>query len=190
MTQHSDVQYTVDLFRPEDAQGIVRLFEAVYGNDYPIRLYYDPEGLTQANNTGECHSVVARTPDGRIAGVHNLVRSAPYHSTYEWAAGLVLKEYRSQRITENIVEHLMNEVVPRLGIEEVFGEPACNHVHIQKMSARMGFVETALELSLMPESAYSKEKSASGRVTTLLQFHCFPPRTTLPSNLGLPPERF
>jgi hypothetical protein len=81
-THHPDVRYSVDLFRPEDAQGIVRLFEADYGKDYPINLYYDPE------------------------------------------------------------------------------------------------------------SAYSKEKSASGRVTTLLQFRCFPPRTTLPSKLGLPPERF
>lgn len=175
ITHHSDVQYTVHLFRPEDALGIVRLFEAVYGNDYPIKLYYDPERLTQANQSGECHSVVARTADGQIVGVHNLVRSAPYDSTYEWAAGLVLKEYRSLRITERIVERMMNELVPRLGIEEVFGEPACNHTHIQKTSARMGFVETALELSLMPAGAYSKEKSASGRVTTLLQFRCFKP---------------
>ena len=173
MPQHSDVRYTVDLFRPEDAAGIVRLFEAVYGDDYPIRLYYDPEGLTRANRTGECHSVVARTPDGRVVGVHNLVRTAPYESTYEWAAGLVLKEYRSLGITEMIVEQLMSELVPRLGIEEVFGEPACNHTLIQKMSARLGFVETALELSLMPASAYSKEQSASGRVTALLQFRCF-----------------
>ncbi|MEW6669079.1 MAG: hypothetical protein AB1512_28040 [Thermodesulfobacteriota bacterium] len=176
MTPHSDIQYTVALFRPEDARGIVRLFEAVYGNDYPIRLYYDPEQLKRANHTGDCHSVVARTPDGQIIGVHNLVRSAPYDSTYEWAAGLVLKEYRSLRITEKIVERMMNELVPRLGIDEVFGEPACNHTHIQKMSARLGFVETALELSLMPESAYSKEKSASGRVATLLQFRCFKPK--------------
>jgi hypothetical protein len=181
--RHSDIQYTVDLFRPEDARGIVRLFESVYGNDYPIRIYYDPEQLKHANHTGACHSVVARTTDGQVVGVHNLVRSAQYDSTYEWAAGLVLKEYRSLRITERIVEHLMNDLVPRLGIEEVFGEPACNHTHIQKMSARMGFIETALELSLMPASAYSKEKSASGRVTTLLQFRCFKPK---PHNVFLP----
>ena len=176
MPQHSDVQYSVDLFRPEDAQGIVRLFESVYGNDYPIRLYYEPEQLTRANQTGECHSVVARTSTGEIVGVHNLVRSAQYDSTYEWAAGLVLKEYRSLGITEKIVERMMNELVPGLGIDEVFGEPACNHTHIQKMSARLGFIETALELSLMPESAYSKENSASGRVATLLQFRCFRPK--------------
>jgi hypothetical protein len=173
---HPDVQYSVDLFRPEDAQGIVRLFEAVYGKNYPIKLYYDPEALTEANRTGGCHSVVARTSDGQIIGVHNLVRTAPCESTYEWAAGLVLKEYRALGITQGIVERLMNELVPRLGIEEVFGEPACTHVYIQKMSAKLGFVETALELCLMPESAYSKEKSASGRVTTLLQFRCFKPK--------------
>lgn len=176
MTQRSDVQYTVDLLRPEDARGSVRVFQAVYGDDYPIRLYYDPQALTQANHTGECYSVVARTSDGRIAGVHNLVRSAPCDSTYEWAAGLVLKEYRSLGITDKIVERMMNELVPSLGIEEVFGEPACIHTHIQKMSSRMGFVETALEPALMPESLYSKEDSVSGRVTALLQFRCFKPK--------------
>jgi hypothetical protein len=171
-----DVKYTVDLFRPEDAQGIVRLFRAVYGDGYPVKLYYDPHELIRANRRGDCHSVVARTSDGGIAGIHNLVRSAPFESTYEWAAGLVLKEYRSLGITQVIVEYLMNEVVPRLGIEEVFGEPACNHTQIQKMSERLGFVETAIELCLMPESAYSMEKSASSRVTTLLQFRCFKPK--------------
>lgn len=184
ISDHSDAQYRVDLFRPEDARGIVQLFESVYGRDYPIRLYYDPEALTKANLTGECRSVVARNTEGRIVGVHNLVRTAPYESTYEWAAGLVLREYRSLGITERIVECMMDELVPKLGIEEVFGEPACIHLQIQKMSARLGFVETALELCLMPESAYSKEKSANGRVTTLLQFRSFKPkphRVCLPS---------
>jgi hypothetical protein len=176
MIQRSNVQYTVDLFRPEDAQGVARLFEDVYGNGYPIRLYYDPEKLIQANHTGECRSVVARTTHGRIVGVHNLVRSAPYDSTYEWAAGLVLKEYRSMGISERIVQCLLNDLVPMLGIEEVFGEPALNQLLIQKMSAGIGFVETALELALMPQSLYSGDKSAAGRVATLLQFRCFKPR--------------
>ena len=68
---------------------------------------------------------MARTSDGRIVGVHNLVRSAPCDSAYEWAAGLVLKEYRSPGITDKIVERMMNELAPSLGIEEVFGEPSC-----------------------------------------------------------------
>lgn len=184
VARNQDVQFSVDLFRPEDAPGIVSLFEAVYGNDYPIRLYYDPGKLTEANLKGECHSIVAHRPEGRIVGVHNLVRSAPYASTYEWAAGLVLKEYRSMGVTESIVERMMKELVPNLGIEEVFGEPACIHLQIQKMSARLNFVETALELCLMPGSAYSKERTEEGRVTTLLQFRCFKSK---PHRVFLPP---
>ncbi len=52
-----------------------------------------------------------------------------------------------------------------------FGEPVCNHKFIQKAAASvLPFVETALEIDLMPADAYEKEKSASGRVSTLLMF--------------------
>ena len=41
--------FTVDAFQPEDAEGLVRLFKAVYGDGYPIRLFYDAEAIRQAN---------------------------------------------------------------------------------------------------------------------------------------------
>jgi len=171
-----DVTFTVDRFRPEDAQGVVRLFEAVYGNDYPVKMYYDPDSLKRANRTGECHSVVARTSDGLIVGVHNLMKSGHIDALYEWGAGLVLAEYRSLGITESIANHMMNEVVPGLGIEEVFGEPPCAHVIMQRLCARIGFIETALELCLMPANLYDRKKPASARMSTLLGFRCFKPK--------------
>jgi len=182
-TPPEDATYTVDLFRPEDARGVVRLFQAVYGDDYPVKLYYDPEKLTEANRTGDCRSVVARTADGQIVGVHHLIRSGLGDFIHEWAAGLVLKEYRSLGITEGIAKHLMDEVVPRLGIEEVFGEPTCAHVTMQKLSAGIGFIETALELCLVPANLYDRKKPASERMSTLLQFRCFKPK---PHSIFLP----
>lgn len=171
-TPSSDIRFEVDQFRPEDASGVVQLFEAVYGRDYPIDLYYDPEKLVQANLTGEVRSVVARTPEGLIVGVHNLVRSANYDSNYEWAAGLVLPEYRAMRVTDKIVDYLFNVLTPKLGIGQIHGEAACIMVHIQKMCARLRMVETAIELALMPAALYSKEKNVSGRVATLLISRC------------------
>ena len=42
-------EFYIDTFRPEDAQGIVRLFRAVYGEHYPIQLFYDPQTIIAVN---------------------------------------------------------------------------------------------------------------------------------------------
>ncbi|MFH1138042.1 MAG: hypothetical protein V1816_18380 [Pseudomonadota bacterium] len=172
----SNFKCEIDSFRPEDATGIVRLFEAVYGDGYPIKMYYDRDKLSEANRTGECLSVVARTPEGRVIGNHNLVRSAPYAYTYEWAAGLVLDEYRAYGVTGKIVDYMLNDLAPRTEIQEIFGEPTLTQILIQKMSVGLKFVETALELGLLPASLYSKEKPSTERVSTLIQFRAYKPK--------------
>ena len=56
-------------------------------------------------------------------------------------------------------------------IEEIFGEPVCNHLPCRRGDNVSRFVETAIEVALMPAEAYTQEKSAAGRVATLT---CFP----------------
>ncbi len=169
--------FEVGFFRPQDAQGIVRLFQAVYGDGYPIRVFYDPEALTTANAIGQYYSIVARTPSGEVAGVQHAFRSAPYERLYEAGAGLVLKEYRNLALTKRMLHFLFDEWIPKqANVEETFGEAVCNHVYMQRTVAQMGHVETALEVALMPAEAYDKEGSASGRVAALLAFRCYKPR--------------
>lgn len=169
--------FEMDGFRPEDASGIVNLFRAVYGDGYPIKLYYDANALIEANGNGSCHSLVARTPRGDVVGVEQLYRAAPYESLYEAGTGLVLKEYRNQGITRQLLGFIANEWAPRQEqIEEIFGEPVCNHTHMQKLASRFHFVETALELALMPAEAYDRERSARGRVASLLAFKSYTPK--------------
>jgi GNAT superfamily N-acetyltransferase len=166
--------YEMDAFRPEDAAGIVNLFRAVYGEGYPIRLFYDENALAEANTEGKCYSLVARTPAGDVVGVEHLFRSAPYERLYEAGAGLVLKDYRKQGITKRLLQFIFNQWGPaRETIEEMFGEPVCNHLHMQKLVGALGFMETALEVALMPAEAYNKERSAAGRVAALLAFRCY-----------------
>jgi len=66
----------------------------------------------------------------------------------------------------------VKKMLPTLGdINVFFGEPVCHHIYIQKAAlANLSFMETAIEIDLMPAEAYEKEKSASGRVSTLLMF--------------------
>jgi hypothetical protein len=163
--------FEVDFFRPEDAEGIARLFRAVYGEAYPIKIFYDPKALTQANASGEYYSIVARTSTGEVVGVQHLFRSAPSKNLYECGAGLVLKAYRQLGVNRSMLTFLYEDWVPtKVNVEEVFGEAVCNHPYMQKTVLDAQHVETALEIALMPAEAYDKEKSSSGRVAALLIF--------------------
>ncbi len=172
--------FEIGYFRPEDAEGIVSLFKAVYGDGYPIRLFYDPQAIIAANEAGEYYSIVARTDAGQVIGVIHLYRSAPFQNIYESGVGLVLKEYRNAGVNTRLMKYLYEEFVPQKEtIEELFGEAVCNHVFIQKEEKRFKHIEMGLEVALMPAAAYTKEKSAFGRVATLDCFRCYKPKPHL-----------
>ncbi|PKN05764.1 MAG: hypothetical protein CVU74_00065 [Deltaproteobacteria bacterium HGW-Deltaproteobacteria-9] len=178
--------FEVGYFRPEDAEGIVSLFRAVYGEDYPIRLFYDPQAIIDANENGQYYSIVARTTAGKVIGVSHLFRSAPFPGLYESGVGLVLKEYRNTGANTRMFEYTYEQFVQqKQNIEEVFGEAVCNHVFTQKAVARFRYLATAMEIALMPAATYAKEKSAAGRVATLSCSRCYKPkqhRIYLPTN--------
>lgn len=179
-----DDDFTVGYFRREDAPGIVELFRSVYGDQYPIRVFYDPAALTSANEEGRYYSMVARTAASRIIGAWHLYRSAPYASLYEAGAGLVLKEFRNRGLNTLLSDYLYNKfVTQKPNIEEVFGEPVCNHIFMQKTTVAYKHIVTALEVALMPAETYSKEKSSLGRVATLVAFRCYKPK---PHRIYLP----
>ena len=171
------------LFRAADADGVVKLFRSVHGNDYPIKIFYDPSKLTGANEQGDYYSVVARSKSGEIIGIHNLFRSAQSRDVYEWGVGLVLKEWRGMGVSGTIVSHMVQHVVPKLGMHTVFGEPVTFHVQMQKEGEAYGFEPTALEVGLMPGEAYSGEGVTAARVSTLLFFRCY---RKIPQTVYLP----
>ncbi|MBI5591698.1 MAG: hypothetical protein HY881_14585 [Deltaproteobacteria bacterium] len=170
-------EFYIDTFQPEDAEGIVRLFRAVYGEQYPIQLFYDPQAIISVNEAGKYYSIIVRTVSGNIIGVCHLYRSAPFSSIYESGVGLVLKEYRNTGAYTSMNEYLFDKFVPQKdNIEEVFGEAVCNHVFTQKTGVHFRHVYTAMEVALMPAAAYAKEKSATGRVAALCGFRCYKPK--------------
>jgi hypothetical protein len=111
--------------------------------------------------------------------------SAPCRSLYEWGVGLVLKECRNWGVNNRLGDFVCNEFVPgNPQIEELFGEAACNHPYMQRAIGRLNIVETAIEVALMPAEAYTREKSAQGRVATLAGFRRYKPK---PHRIFLPP---
>jgi len=180
-----DQDWEIDLFRPEDAAGVTRLFRLVYGANYPIRAYIDPELLKNENRDRHIISSVARTANGDIVGHNALFQSAPYKNIYESGAGLVHKDYRGGHgIFTDLIAHGIEVGHRDFGIELIYGESVCNHVFSQKAGYNLKMFTRAIEIDLMPAAAYNKEKSATGRVSTML---CFRTLISKPHTVYLPP---
>jgi len=178
-------EWQMDIFRPEDAAGVAALFRAIYGADYPIKTYIEPELLKKENAARRVISNVARTSNGDIVGHHALFQSAPYKKIYESGAGIVHKDYRGGHgIFTDMVAHGIKIGHQDFGIELIYGETVCNHVFSQKACHKLDLITRALEVDLMPAAAYDKEKSASGRVSTMLCYRTMTPR---PHTVYLPP---
>jgi hypothetical protein len=169
--------WEVDLFRPEDAEGVVQIFRSVYGAGYPVRTYVDPQRLIEENAARRTISSVARTQRGDVVGHNALFNSAVHPGTYETGAGAVHAAYRGGKgIFTRMVDHGLEVAKTFPLVNAVFGEPVCNHVYSQKLTEKAGFVLRALEVDLMPAGAYEKEASAAGRVAAFLTFRTFRPR--------------
>jgi hypothetical protein len=176
MSQLED-SFEIRLMQPEDANGTVALYRATYGDAYPIREIYDPEALLRQQETGAMYHVVCRTADGLVAGHWGLYRtSAPFPGIYEAGHGMILAEYRGRGLNDRIARYTIETLIPRLGIPAVWGEAVANHVFMQKTCAVSGYIETGIELDLMPAASYEKEKSASGRVGAVLVFRLYQTR--------------
>jgi len=174
----------IDFFRNEDAPGVARLFLQVYGEGYPVRIYYNPERLIEANASGRIISSVARTQTGEIVGHDALVLLDSASRLYENAAGAVLSTCRGQGVFLRLFNHSIFDAAKRFGVEEIVGEPVCNHLHLQKMCLHLNYKESGLAVDLMPAAAYTTEQSARGRVSVLVGYFLHKPE---PRTVFLPP---
>ncbi|MBI4800547.1 MAG: hypothetical protein HY794_17805 [Desulfarculus sp.] len=165
----------IGLFRPEDADGVAACFRAVYGEGYPVKVYYQPHELTAAVERGEIICIVARTPRGEVVGVVNFFNSAPFKGIYEIGAGLVLPAFRQRGLNTLMISYMLDVAVPLKRVPMGFGEAVCNHTYLQKTQEARGYVHTALEVDLMPAGAYSQEQTAGGRVAVMASFKAYEP---------------
>lgn len=164
-------EWTVDLFRPEDASGVARLFLEVYGREYPIKTFIDPDLLIRENEAKRTICSVARTAKGDIVGHNALFHSAVSDKTYESGSGVVHRDYRGGKgIFTKMVAHGQKVATDLIKADAIFGEPVCNHVFSQKMCHGLGWITFAFEVDLMPAVTYAKEKSATGRVSATQVF--------------------
>lgn len=160
---------TVDTFCPDDAKNVATLFRMVYGEGYPVKTVYNPAELIEQFHARQNIPVVARKTNGDLVGYTGFYRSTPNPGLYEAGQGLVLPEYRRGGISTELNRYICEVIARGAGIDAVFGEAVCNHTSMQRAWSVHGNLETAIEVDLMPAEAYVKERSATGRVATLVQ---------------------
>ena len=100
----------IDFFRPEDGPGVGRLFRQVYGEGYPIDIYYDPDRLIEENAVGRVLSSVARTQTGEVIGHDALVLMDPVTRLYENAAGVIMPGFRGQGTFFHLLKHNLSVI--------------------------------------------------------------------------------
>lgn len=169
-----ELPYTIDFFTPADAPGVVELFRAVYGEHYPVRAVYDPDELIRQEKTGDAYRMVARSPSGEVVGHISVYRSTPPNpELYEAGCLMVRHDYRQTDLSFTLFTALTTRLVQKYNIGKFWGEAVCNHLFTQHSAIREGFIETALEMDLMPASAYTAPgaQSVGGRVSVLTVFH-------------------
>jgi hypothetical protein len=165
--------FVVDRFRPEDAEGLVNLVLSVYGTDYPIDLYYDPERLCEENASGRLHSVVARAPGGDILAHGALYRSSPpFPGLLEIGQYLVLPAYRESFAAFQINAFIGGPLLEQVRPAAIFGEAVCHHLATQKVTKLIGCRDFALEAGLMPATTYAQEGAGQQRGSCLLSVRC------------------
>ncbi|HWR29025.1 MAG TPA: AMP-binding protein [Negativicutes bacterium] len=174
--------WDIDLFRESDAAGIVKLYRAVYGDNYPVKTVYDSQALIRQEAEGDAWRMVARTSDGAVIGHVAFYRSSsPNHGLYEHGQLMVRHDYRQTDVAFQLMEQSLSEIPRRRKLASIWGEAVCNHLFTQQIVRDNQFVEMALEVDLMPADSYAKALGEStvheGRVSTLVVFRAFQQRS-------------
>jgi len=168
-----------DQFRPEDAEGIARLYYAIYGDTFPIDYLYDPDRIREANLTEDLYHVVGRTESGDIVGVMALFRSAPGRGILESGGLMILPEYRQGLLLYRLFD--MNQKLARSlpWLNAEYSQMVTDIETPQKMSNRFGTRGLALEL----EGMGARPGGDGGRVSFVDEFIIF---RDVPHDVHLP----
>jgi hypothetical protein len=168
--------FSVETFRPDDAVLVPRLFQEVYGDEYPVRMVYNPDEMIGALAEKNYFPFVVRLSPERIIAFGALYNSAPYKGIYEFGQGAVSPEFRSAGLGRLLFEFVAGYTPTLPGSETYFGEAVCNHTHSQKAGALIHTIETGIEVDLLPGEVYTKFQKIEGRVAVVDMFRTYVPK--------------
>jgi len=170
-------------FRPEDAEGVARLYFAIYGENFPLDYVYDPAQVAAANAGPDLYQHVARTPAGDVIGITALFRAAPNPGIMESGGLMILPAYRGGSLAVRLTKASLATLPEELGLNAIVGQSVCDHLVTQKMARHFSYFSYALELESMPPRPEGSADGVGGRISLLNQLRVF---RDLPHTVHLP----
>ncbi len=165
--------YTVRRLSPNDAAGVKRLVESVYGDTYYPRDLYDPEQIVRLNQAGRLVSIVALDSAHQVIG-HYALERPHLGAVAEASDAIVAPEHRHHHLMEQMRQLLRDEAV-RLGLAGLVGYPVTNHVFSQKAEEHFGAHPCGVALGLWPRSFHNMPEPLPQRMSFLIYFEYLRP---------------
>ena len=142
--------------QPEDAPGVARLMQEVYGNTYPKKYVYDPAQLREKNAKGEVSAVVATGPKGTVLGYAALSLYYGYPEIGLLGSMAVTPSCRGRGLGGTILRHLI-ACSEGTGFRTLTGGAFTAHPHSQRAMEHEGFSPSALLLGSQPQEISFRE---------------------------------
>jgi hypothetical protein len=172
--------WTVEMFKPEDALGVVDLYRAIYGENFPKQEVYRAEWHLEQARTHDTYRIVARTNEGTIIATGAIYRSSPANpELYEGGGLMALPEYGKQNVALEVAQFALKKLPLLFNIRQMWGECVCNHLFTQMYFVKDGGVACALEVDLLPDGSFKSQSERGldleGRVSALVIIRTYHP---------------
>jgi GNAT superfamily N-acetyltransferase len=166
-------EWTLSLFRTDDAPGVVDLHRAIYGNDHYLKAVYDTEQLVALQENGDVYRAVALDGSGKVVGHTAYARSCPPNKGLYEACGLLVNpEWRGTSLATELTLFAIEQIPLRYNITEIWGEAVCNHNFSQRIYTQSGHAETGMEFDLLAGDSVSRAMQSTfcGRISVVTIF--------------------
>ncbi|WP_022660219.1 hypothetical protein [Paucidesulfovibrio longus] len=157
-----------DVFQPQDAENVARLYYAIYGDNFPLDYVYDPERLRAANAGPDVQMFVGRAESGDVVGLAGLYRSAPGKGAVESGGLMVLPDYRNGFLALRLTKMTYVAARDELQVNMLFGQSVTDETTMQKVNRKYDMRELALEIESMPP-----KRDSDARISLLCEFTIF-----------------
>jgi hypothetical protein len=160
--------YTIRRFRSEDAAGVMRLVEGVYGDTYYPRNLYNPDEIVHLNDVEKLVSIVALDSAGQVIG-HYALERPDLGAVAEASDAIVAMGYRHHHLLEEM-RPLLREEAKRLGLTGLVGYAVTNHPFTQKAEDHFGSRPCGVALGLWPRSFHNMPEPLTQRMSFVIYF--------------------
>lgn len=161
-------KYIIRRFCSDDAAGVTRLVEGVYGDTYYPRDLYTPEQIVHLNVSEKLVSVVALDSARQVIG-HYALERPDLGAVAEASDAIVAQAYRHHHLFEEM-RPLLREEGKRLGLTGLVSYTVTNHPFTQKAEDHFGSHPCGIALGLWPRSFHNMPEALTQRMSFVIYF--------------------